>query len=216
MSAEIRRRIARRALEELPAAGVVNLGVGIPTVIATLPEACGRIFIHSENGILGVGPRPPEDAVDPTLVDAGKRPITASPGAAYFDSALSFAMIRGGHIDVAVLGALQIDARGRIANWAIPGQPILGVGGAMDLLCGARRVVVTMTHLSSAGEPKIVPELTLPIGSLRPVDVIVSDYGVLDVSGGVLVLRELAPGITLERFTEATAALFKVGVSTNR
>ncbi|TAM61960.1 3-oxoacid CoA-transferase subunit B [bacterium] len=212
----MRERIARRALEELPAGSVVNLGVGIPTLIATLAQARGRIFIHSENGILGAGPRPPEGAIDPMLVDAGKRPITASPGASYFDSALSFAMIRGGHIDVAVLGALQVDARGRVANWAMPGQPILGVGGAMDLLGGARRVVVTMTHLSNAGEPKIVPELTLPIGSLRSVDVIVTDYGVLDVTDGALVLRELATDVTLEHFTQATPAPFSLGVQRTR
>jgi len=213
---DVRERIARRALEELPAGSIVNLGVGLPTMIATLPEARDRVFIHSENGILGAGPRPEEGAVDPTLVDAGKRPITANRGASYFDSGLSFAMIRGGHIDVAVLGALQVDAAGRIANWAIPGQPILGVGGAMDLLSGARRVIVTMTHLAADGTPKLVERLTLPIGSLRSVDVIVTELGVIDVVNGALVLRELAAGVTLEAFSSATAAPFKIAPSIAR
>ena len=155
------RRIAERAAQELQPGEIVNLGIGIPNLIPGFLGADSRVVLHTENGLLGVGPRPGEDELDPDLIDAAKLPITALPGASYFDSADSFAMIRGGHIDVAILGALEVSASGDIANWAVPGKDVLGVGGAMDLVVGARRVIVTMTATSSRGEPKVVADCTL-------------------------------------------------------
>ena len=163
MSGDLKARIAERAADELRPGEIVNLGIGIPNLIPGFLAADSRVVLHTENGLLGVGPRPGEDELDPDLIDAAKQPITALPGASYFDSASSFAMIRGGHIDVAVLGALEVSARGDIANWAVPGKDVLGVGGAMDLVVGARRVIVTMTATSSRGEPKVVAECTYPL-----------------------------------------------------
>jgi 3-oxoacid CoA-transferase subunit B len=200
--------IAERAARELQPGEIVNLGIGIPNLIpAFLPAAAG-VFLHSENGVLGVGPRPGEDELDPDLIDAAKRPVTALPGAAYFDSAASFAMIRGGHVDVAVLGALQVSAGGDIANWAVPGRDVLGVGGAMDLVVGARRVIVTMTATSSAGEPKVVPECTYPLTARAAADVVVTELGLFRLRDGGLHLTELAPGVTVEDVTAATTAPF--------
>ena len=156
MSGDPKRTIAARAAQELRAGEVVNLGIGIPNMIPAFLDDDAGVYLHTENGLLGVGPRPDENELDSDMIDAAKRPVTALPGASYFDSASSFAMIRGGHIDVAVLGALQVSAAGDIANWAVPGKDVLGVGGAMDLVVGARRVIVTMTATSSGGEPKVV------------------------------------------------------------
>ena len=163
MSDDAKGRIAARAALELCPGEIVNLGIGIPNLIPGFLGDDTGVFLHTENGLLGVGPRPDEDGLDPDMIDAAKRPVTALPGASYFDSASSFAMIRGGHVDVAVLGALQVSTAGDIANWAVPGKDVLGVGGAMDLVVGARRVIVTMTATSSAGEPKVVAECTYPL-----------------------------------------------------
>ena len=205
---DVKGRIAARAAKELRPGEVVNLGIGIPNLI---PDFLGRdtpVFLHTENGLLGVGPRPTEDELDPDLIDAAKQPITAVAGASYFDSATSFAMIRGGHVDVAVLGALQVSASGDIANWAVPGKDVLGVGGAMDLVVGARRVIVTMTSTSSSGEPKVVRECTYPLTARGAVDVVVTELSVFHVHDGALVLTELLDGATVEDVEAVTAAPF--------
>lgn len=211
MPEDVRMRIARRAALELRPGEVVNLGVGIPTLVADCLPPDLTVFLHTENGMLGVGPSPAPGLEDPNLINAGKQPVTELPGASYFHSADSFAMIRGGHIDVAILGALQVDEHGRVANWSVPGRSVLGVGGAMDLLTGARRVIVTMTHTNQRGEPKLVPECTYPYTSLRTVDVVITDMAVFRwVEGRGLVLTELAPGITLDEVRACTAARFHV------
>ena len=208
MSDELKTRIAARAAQELRPGEVVNLGIGIPNLIPAYLGADTEIFIHTENGLLGVGPRPTEQELDPDLVDAAKRPVTALPGASYFDSAASFAMIRGGHVDAAVLGALQVSSAGDIANWAIPGQDVLGVGGAMDLVVGAQRVIVTMTSTSSKGEPKLVPECTYPLTARGVVDVVVTELAVFRFRGGSLCLTELLDGATVEAVEAVTTAPF--------
>lgn len=201
--------IARRAARLLEPGWVVNLGIGIPTLVAKYidPDA---ISLHTENGLLGVGPPPAPGAVDPNLVDAGKRPVTQRPGASFFDSAASFAMIRGGHVDAAVLGALQIDERGVLANWAVPGEPVLGVGGAMDLLTGVRSVIAVMSHTTKDGAPKLLQRCTLPITALRPADWIVTELATFRLAGEGLELVELAPGASLETVRARTAARFEV------
>ncbi len=212
MTADAKARIAERAARELRPGEIVNLGIGIPNLIPGFLEADSGIVLHTENGLLGVGPRPDPDDIQPDLIDAAKLPITALPGASYFDSASSFAMIRGGHIDVAVLGALEVSAGGDIANWAVPGKDVLGVGGAMDLVVGARRVIVTMTATSSRGEPKIVTECSYPLTAVGAVDVIVTELGVFRVRDGELHLAELADGVTLADVEAATAAPFTVSL----
>lgn len=202
--------IARRAASLLEPGWVVNLGIGIPTLVSRYIDP-DRIHLHTENGLLGVGPPPGPEEVDPELVDAGKRPITRRAGAAFFDSASSFSMIRGGHVDAAVLGALQVDEGGRVANWAVPGEPVLGVGGAMDLLCGVRTVIVVMTHTTREGAPKLVPSCTLPITSLRPADWVVTELATFRMVGGVLRLAELAPGVELGLVRSRTGARFEEG-----
>ncbi len=201
--------IASRAAALLQPGWIVNLGIGIPTLVTQFvdPDA---ITFQTENGLLGVGSPPEKDRVDPNLVDAGKRPVTERPGAAFFDSAGSFAMIRGGHVDAVVLGALQVDERGRVANWAIPGEPVLGVGGAMDLMVGARNVIIVMTHTTKDGSPKLVRECSLPLTSLRPTDWVVTELGTFRVEAGGLVLTELAPGISEEQVRSRTQARFAV------
>jgi 3-oxoacid CoA-transferase B subunit len=204
--------IAARAARELQPGEVVNLGIGIPNLIPGFLAAGAGIQIHTENGLLGVGPRPDEASIDSDVIDAAKRPVTALPGASYFDSAASFAMIRGGHIDVAVLGALQVSAPGDIANWAVPGKDVLGVGGAMDLVVGARRVIVTMTARSSKGEPKLVEECSYPLTASAAVDVIVTELSVFRILDGSLVLTELLGGATVDDVRSATAAAFSVAL----
>ena len=204
--------IAQRAARELREGEVVNLGIGIPNLIPGFLAGRAQVFVHTENGLLGVGPRPADDDVDPDLVDAAKQPITAIDGASYFDSAASFAMIRGGHVDVAVLGALQVSAHGDIANWAIPGKDVLGVGGAMDLVVGAKRVVVTMTATSSSGEPKLVGECAYPVTARNAADVVITELAVFRFPGGVLTLTELHDGATLEHVRETTDAPFAVAL----
>ncbi len=202
--------IAHRAAQELLPGEIVNLGVGIPNLIPGLLGAGAGIFLHTENGLLGVGPRPAEAELDPDLVDAAKQPVTALPGASYFDSAASFAMIRGGHVDVAVLGALQVSERGDIANWAMPGKDVLGVGGAMDLVVGAGRVVVTMTATTPAGEPKLVRECTFPVTARAAVDVVVTELAVFRFPDGSPVLSELLGGATLDDVAAVTEARYSV------
>lgn len=207
---DVRERIAARAAEELRPGEIVNLGIGIPSLIPGFLGPGSDVTLQTENGLLGVGPRPGPEALDPDDVDAGKQPVTALPGAAYFDSAASFAMIRGGHVDVAVLGALEVSARGDIANWAVPGTGVLGVGGAMDLVVGARRVIVTMTARSSTGAPKVVDACTLPLTAPAAVDTIVTELSVFRVREGRLLLVEVLEGATLDDVAAATGASYEV------
>lgn len=204
--------IAERAARELRPGEVVNLGIGIPNLIPGFLGEDTTVFLHTENGLLGVGPRPDETDLDPDLIDAAKRPVTALPGASYFDSASSFAMIRGGHVDVAVLGALQVSGAGDIANWAVPGKDVLGVGGAMDLVVGAGRVIVTMTSTSSAGEPKVVAECTYPLTAAAAVDVIVTELSVFRIRGRTLHLTELLGDATVADVEAVTAAPFTLSL----
>jgi 3-oxoacid CoA-transferase subunit B len=209
---DVKRRIAERAARELRRGEVVNLGIGIPNLIPGFLGHDSGVVLHTENGLLGVGPRPGDNELDPDLIDAAKQPITALPGAAYFDSAASFAMIRGGHVDVAVLGALEVSSRGDIANWAVPGKDVLGVGGAMDLVVGAKRVIVTMTATSSRGEPKVVAECSYPLTAVCAADVIVTELGVLRLVDGGLRLTELLGDATVDDVTAVTGAPFIVAL----
>lgn len=206
---DARMNMARRALKELRPGDVVNLGIGIPTLVADLITPDLNVNLHTENGMLGVGPAPQDGGALDYPVNAGKIPVTALPGASYFDSSNSFGMIRGGHVDVAVMGGLQVDARGNLANWAVPGKPLLGVGGAMDLASGARRLIVTMTHTDPDGTPKIVPECTLPLTAHAAVDVVITDQAVFEFRDGQLTLTELMPGATLEGVRASTSAPFR-------
>jgi acetate CoA/acetoacetate CoA-transferase beta subunit len=201
---DFRELIARRVAHELEDNTLVNLGIGLPTEVARFVPQGVRVYFQSENGIIGFGARPPEGMEDVHLTDAGGAFVSALPGAVSFDSAMSFALIRGGHLDMTVLGGLQVDRRGRLANWTIPGKLIPGMGGAMDLANGARRVIVAMNH-TQKGEPKIVDELTLPPTSLRAVTLIVTEMAVIEPSGDRLLLRERAPGVTVEAILQATA-----------
>jgi len=206
---EKRLNMARRALKELSKGDVVNLGIGIPTLVADLIEPEDGLILHTENGMLGVGPVPKDGggAAD-YPVNAGKIPVTALPGSSYFDSATSFAMIRGGHVDVAVMGGLQIDEQANLANWAVPGKPLLGVGGAMDLASGAKKLIITLTHTNRDGSSKIVPTCTLPLTALQAVDLIITDLAVFSFEQNLLSLIELMPGATLEEVRAKTEATF--------
>ena len=201
--------IAKRIAQELRDGMLVNLGIGIPTLVSNFVPSGVRVYFQSENGLIGTGAPPAEGMHHPHLTDAGGKPVSALPGACTFDSAMSFGLIRGGHLDMTVLGALQVDGSGLLANWMIPGKMVPGMGGAMDLVSGAKRVIVAMQH-TAKGQPKIVKQCSLPLTSVRPVDLVVTELAVIGFPGGRATLLETAPGVTVGQVREATQAELEV------
>ncbi|MEB2302108.1 3-oxoacid CoA-transferase subunit B [Lysinibacillus xylanilyticus] len=210
---DTRQRIVNRAVKEIQNGMNVNLGIGIPTLVANAIPSDYDVLLQSENGLLGIGPYPAEDAVDPDLINAGKETVTAVPGASFFDSAESFAMIRGGHIDLAILGGMEVSETGDLANWMIPGKMVKGMGGAMDLVVGAKRVVVVMEHVNKNGESKIKEQCELPLTGKGVVHRLITDLAVFDFTDEGMQLIELAEGVTLEEVKEKTAASFIVALT---
>jgi 3-oxoacid CoA-transferase B subunit len=208
--ADRRERIARRVAAELAPGSLVNLGIGLPTLVANFIAPDKNVFLQSENGFIGLGPEPAPDAADWDIVNAGGKPVTMVPGGCYFDSALSFAIIRGGHVDATVLGALEVDEEGNLANYMIPGKMVPGMGGAMDLVAGAKKVIIAMEHVNKRGEPKILKRCSLPLTARKEVDLIVTDMAVVRVAREGLVLEEIAEDTTVEEVVRRTGAKLQV------
>ena len=206
----IKNRIAKRVAKELHAGSEVNLGIGIPSLIPNFLDSKSQVYLQSENGLLGMGPTPPKEQIDMDLVSASKQPVTLGIGSSVFSSADSFAMIRGGHIDIAVMGALQISEKGEIANWSVPGKDILGVGGAMDLVASAQKIIIAMTHATKDHVPKIIQRLTYPMSGIRTADVIVTDKAVFKIKNDSFILEEMAADSSLDEIKRLTDAHFTV------
>jgi 3-oxoacid CoA-transferase subunit B len=213
MTAWSTEEMARRAAREIPVGSIVNLGIGLPTQVADyLPE--GHAYLHSENGLLGMGPFPYEGEEDPNLINAGKQTVTVLPGGSTFDSASSFGMIRGGHIDLAIMGAMQVSAGGDLANWAVPGGKVMGIGGAMDLASGCRRLIVMMQHVTKKKELKLVPKCDYPLTATRVVSLVITELGAFEPTGHAFRIVELAPGVTRDQAERATGAPLQGSVTT--